>query len=223
MQRKSRAGPSGDNWHNRADISNTGRRRAAPGTSSKAETVGVCSASKSLSERTARFPIEPGDGADARKADFVITTPASLHSSQQRAWRPLAAAPDEHQVSSGPDLHYRLRSRPVGSFGRSPLGRIAESVTLSWFRFEVFLLWMIVVCAATSAQNMSSALLILIASPATALTLWVLIKLLGWIFYFIPAVGRFWGWGRLLFLTLFSRLIVQEPPGIDLPLWNSAR
>jgi len=126
-------------------------------------------------------------------------------------------------MRSGPALHYHLPARRAGSFGSSPIGRIAESVTLTWFRFEILLLWLALVAGflAMSLNDWSSALRALLFSPVMALALWVLLKLTGWLFYFVPGVGRAWGWGRLMFIWLFSRAVVEPAPDIELPLWST--
>ncbi len=127
-------------------------------------------------------------------------------------------------MGSGPELHYTLRARTAGSFGSSLPGQIAESVTATWFRLEVSLLWAVVVLlTVAAAQDPASSLYMLIISPATAFALWVLLKLTGWVFYFIPGIGKFWGWGRIIFLWAFSRLVVQPAPTIDLPAWSARR
>lgn len=128
-------------------------------------------------------------------------------------------------MNSGPDLHYHLRSRTAGSFGTSPLGRIAESLTLTWFRFEFVLSWLVVLVGIVASLGLGTgaAALAILLSPMTALALWLLLKLTGWLFYFVPKIGPLWGWGRLLFLWLFSRLIVEPAPAIDLPAWHSYR
>jgi hypothetical protein len=128
-------------------------------------------------------------------------------------------------VSSGPDLHYSLRARPAGSFGSSPIGRIAQNLTLTWFQFEASLLWLFVMASSLALPwpSAGAAALAFVAAPITALALWILVKLTGWVFYFIPKVGPIWGWGRLIFLWSFSRMVVEQAPKIDLPLWHSAR
>ena len=125
-------------------------------------------------------------------------------------------------MGGGPELHYSLPARTAGSFGSSLPGRIAESFTLTWFRFEVFLAWIVVILAALlgSSQSAAQPLLTVITSPIMAVAIWALMKLTGWIFYFLPGIGQLWGWGRLMFLWAFSRLVVQQAPTIDIPAWS---
>lgn len=126
-------------------------------------------------------------------------------------------------MSAGPKLHYSLPARTAGSFGSSALGRVAETVTLTWFRFEVFLVWLLLISAisAGTTEGFVSKLLLLVLSPVAALAIWILLKLTGWAFYFVPGMGKLWGWGRIIFLWLFSRVVAQEAPKFDFPLWHS--
>ena len=64
-------------------------------------------------------------------------------------------------------------------------------------------------------------MIFVLLSPVTALVFWVLFRIAGWIFYFVPGVGKLWGWGRIAFYWVFSRLVVQPAPVIDLPAWGS--
>ena len=124
-------------------------------------------------------------------------------------------------MRSAPALHYRLPSRRAGSFGQSPLGRIAENLTLTWFRFELTLLWILVLSLplAIPWPNFGLALLSIAVSPLIALVLWALIKLSGWTLYFVPGVNRIWGWSHIIFLRVFSKLVVERAPEIELPAW----
>lgn len=126
-------------------------------------------------------------------------------------------------MSAGPELRYSLPARTAGSFGSSTLGRVAEALTLTWFRFEVFLVWLVLllVIGASTTEDVPSKLVFLVLSPAAAVGVWILLKLTGWVFYFVPGMGKLWGWGRIIFLWLFSRVVVQEPPEFDFPLWHS--
>lgn len=62
--------------------------------------------------------------------------------------------------------------------------------------------------------------LALVASPALAFASWCLLKMSGWLFYFMPVIGPIWGWGRIIFLRLFSRLVAQRAPVIEIPAWS---
>lgn len=117
------------------------------------------------------------------------------------------------------ELHITFRSRQPGSFGGSPPGRLVEWVTQTWLRFTCFLFSSIIVIVALSANmppDEKTALIVL--SPALAIIWW-------YAFLFMLLVCRYLGiFGKLLahfliiYFYLFSRLIVQRPPRIDLPL-----
>jgi hypothetical protein len=123
-------------------------------------------------------------------------------------------------MHSVPTSRRRLPSRRSGSFGSSSAARIAESLTLTWFRFEIFLLWCAVAATAPAAESSGQLLLALLLSPLTALVLWLLSKLAGWVFYFIPGINKLWGYLRLAFKVFFSRLVVEEAPEFEIPLWH---
>jgi|GEM_PF-6249365 len=123
-------------------------------------------------------------------------------------------------MRSVPVFHHRLPSRRPGFFGPSPAGRVAEALTRTWFRFEISLLWCAAAAAALAAPAPGQILLALLASPVTALALWVLFKLSSWIFYFIPGINKVWGYLRLGFKVVFSRLVVEEAPEVEMPLWH---
>jgi hypothetical protein len=63
----------------------------------------------------------------------------------------------------------------------------------------------------------------LLASPLVALFLVVTLKIMGWVFYLIPGANRVWGWGRIAFLWAFSRLVVEQAPQLELPVWIAHR
>lgn len=125
-------------------------------------------------------------------------------------------------MSAGPELHYSLPARTVGSFGSSALGRVAEALTLTWFRFEVFLVWLVLlfVIGASTTEDVPAKLLFLVLSPVAAVAVWILLKLSGWVFYFVPGMGKLWGWTRIIFLWAFSRVVVEAAPTIDMPAWG---
>lgn len=125
-------------------------------------------------------------------------------------------------MGSIPDFHYRLPSRRAGAFGSSPAGQFAEFVTLTWFRLEAFVIWLLLIpiLLIASSQSFGGWLVTLLVSPAFALAFWGLLKLTGWVFYFVPVMGKVWAVGRLIFLWTFSRLVVQRAPEIDMPAWH---
>ncbi len=69
----------------------------------------------------------------------------------------------------------------------------------------------------------SSKLEMLLVSPLAAPLLYVVIVLTSWVAYTIPALNFVFGAGRMLYLWLFCRLIVQPAPHLALPAWLSER
>jgi hypothetical protein len=63
----------------------------------------------------------------------------------------------------------------------------------------------------------------LLASPLLAVIVVFALKVSGWIVYFMPGLNRMWGWGRLGFLWAFSRLVVEDAPMLELPVWGRVR
>lgn len=120
-----------------------------------------------------------------------------------------------------PVLNYRLPNRQLGSFGTSPLGQAADWLTLTWLRLETFLVWLVLVPLLPVMERPSSMSLLetSLASPVVALFSVFALRLMGWVIYFIPGPNRIWGWGRIAFLWVFSRLVVEEAPELEIPAW----
>ena len=122
-----------------------------------------------------------------------------------------------------PAFTHRLPNRRAGSFGTSPVGRAAEWLTYSWLRFEAFLTWLILL-ALFSAMEWQSPLAFLsaiVGSPVLAVFTVFTLKVMGWMFYFIVGAGNLWAWGRIAFLSTFSRLVIEHAPEIELPAWKN--
>jgi hypothetical protein len=101
---------------------------------------------------------------------------------------------------------------------------LLEFATASWFRFGVFLLWLFLLFASlASLASGGAGLAMLFWSPFAALGLMILVRLAGWLFYFVPGAGPLWGYGRLIFMRLFSRLVAEPAPDVELPLWHEHR
>lgn len=83
----------------------------------------------------------------------------------------------------------------------------------------MFLLWCVAAAVSLAAPSPAQLLLGLLLSPLTALALWALLKLSGFTFYFIPGINKVWGYLRLGFRLAFSRVVVEEAPMIEMPLW----
>lgn len=125
-------------------------------------------------------------------------------------------------MGNRPAFVYSLPARRAGSFGTSGIGRLAEALTTTWFRFETFLVWILVAVSLIVAPPPSFALtsFAVIFSPITAVFFVVVFKALSWVAYFIPKIGAVAGWLRYIFYAAFSRFVVQPAPEIELPFWG---
>ena len=124
-----------------------------------------------------------------------------------------------------PVLRHVLPHRAAGSFGFSAPGRVAEWATATWFRLEVTLTCVLVLLAVMSADAASwrDRIAMLLVSPALSIALVITLKIMGWVSYFIPGPDRLFGWSRVAFLWLFSRLVAEPAPELEMPLWLGSR
>lgn len=125
-----------------------------------------------------------------------------------------------------PGFRYNLPSRVAGSFGSSKPGKIAEFVTLSWLRLELTLCWaasvaLAIVGPSPAISGLGDRVYLVLLSPIAAIMLWLTLKAVSLVLYFVPGVGMVWGLLRICFVRLFSRLIVQPAPTIVMPVWRS--
>src|ERR1700730_16881968 len=93
-----------------------------------------------------------------------------------------------------PNLRYRLRSRSPGSFGKSRLAKAAEWITTTWVRFDIFCAWIgcFIVILATPVPNYAavvSKLPMLILSPLVAIIIYIFLKAVSIILYFVPGLN----------------------------------
>jgi hypothetical protein len=117
------------------------------------------------------------------------------------------------------DLHIKFRSRTAGSFGRTPVGRLGEWVTATWFRFTCLLftgIFVLVVLASSMTAN--ERLIAIAASPLLAILSWYCLLLCILLSAHLGIVGKVLSRVLVLYFYLFSRLVVQPPPGVDLRL-----
>ena len=126
-------------------------------------------------------------------------------------------------MRSVPTLHHKLPHRTAGAFGSSLPGQAAEWLTTSWLRFESSLVWILIlwVTVATPWPNLITGLAMLLMSPLAAVFMLFTLKGAGWVIYLVPITlfSQVIGWGRIAFLWTFSRLVVEPPPDIEMPLW----
>jgi hypothetical protein len=91
--------------------------------------------------------------------------------------------------------------------------------TQTWLRFTCVLFSTIIVIGALSA-NIPTAdkLPLIILSPALAIVWWYMFLLLLLICRYLGSFGKLLAHFLVIYFFLFSRLVVQPPPRIELPL-----
>jgi hypothetical protein len=113
------------------------------------------------------------------------------------------------------DLPHRTAT-PLGyGFGWSVL----DWLTQTWFRFNIFIAWLIVdagIAAAPAPLGQKG--LALLLSPIVGAFVWAVWSLFLIVASFMPALKMPLGYLRLAYLRLFCRLIVQ-PICIETPVW----
>lgn len=116
-------------------------------------------------------------------------------------------------------LYFKFRSRPRGSFGTSPVGRVAEWITTTWLRFTCFLIVSIIVIL-VSPSNLATdqKALIILASPVFAIFYWYGLLFCILISRYLGIFGRVFANVLVIYIYLFSRLIAQRPPIVGLGL-----
>ncbi len=96
------------------------------------------------------------------------------------------------------ELQITFRSRRPGSFGASALGRALELVTATWLRFTCLLVSTLIVTLALTC-NIPQLILLLLCR-------------------FLGVSGQIFANILIIYFFVFSRLIVQEPPKLWLPI-----
>lgn len=116
-------------------------------------------------------------------------------------------------------IHLNFRSRRPGSFGPSPLGRLAESVTLTWLRFTCTLFTLLIGAAAVlSSAPLTDKAMLIVAAPIGALAFWCALLLCLLVCRYLGVAGRILAHVLVIYFCVFSRLIVQSPPTLLLRL-----
>lgn len=117
------------------------------------------------------------------------------------------------------ELYLQFRSRKPGTFGNSLVGQALEIVTATWLRFTCLLMSIgIIAIALSSNLPFDQKLLMVVFSPIAAIFYW-------YVFLFLLLISRYLGkFGTVLahvliiYFYVFSRCVVQSPPGVYLPL-----
>lgn len=122
------------------------------------------------------------------------------------------------------ELQIEFASRKPGSFGSSPLGLALEWITKTWLRFTCLLISAIVIIAVLSSNiPPSDKLPFIIFAPLAAVMYWYMFLFLLLICRYLGLFGRVLAHFLVIYFFLFSRLIVQHPPKVWLPLIRDRR
>jgi sterol desaturase/sphingolipid hydroxylase (fatty acid hydroxylase superfamily) len=116
-------------------------------------------------------------------------------------------------------VHLSFRSRRAGSFGTSSIGRVAEWVTTTWLRFTCALFVVVIVLVAIlSPMAAGQKLMLIVFAPIAALFYWYGLLVCLLICRFLGTFGAVLAHILVIYLYIFSALVVQPPPTIDLRL-----
>ena len=116
-------------------------------------------------------------------------------------------------------LYIKFRNRRRGSFGTSGFGRLAEWLTTTWLRFTCCIFSFLIIAIAPAANlPLSGKLAMIILAPIGATMYWYLFLFLLLISEYLGTVGRVLSRVLVVYFYIFSRLIVQPPPLVSLPL-----
>ena len=117
------------------------------------------------------------------------------------------------------DLYLQFRSRRAGSFGSSQIGQMMEWITTTWLRFTCFLSTILMISIAiVSRLPTDQKMLLVVFAPVLSVASWYLFLLALLICRYLGRFGIILAHLLVIFFFIFSRLIVQPPPGIYLPL-----
>lgn len=116
-------------------------------------------------------------------------------------------------------LYFKFHSRRRGSFGTSPVGRIAEWVTTTWLRFTC-LMFSILIIAIFPLANLppNDKLVMVVFAPIGAAVYWYVLLFLLLVSEYLGTFGKVLSRVLVVYFYVFSRLIVQRPPIVSLPL-----
>lgn len=117
------------------------------------------------------------------------------------------------------ELYLQFRSRQAGSFGNRPVGQILECVTETWLRFTCLVFSVLIVLIALSSKMPADQkILAVVFAPVAAVVYWYIFLFLLLISRYLGRFGTIYAHCLVIYFYLFSRLVVQPPPGIYLPL-----
>jgi len=96
---------------------------------------------------------------------------------------------------------------------------IFDWMTRTWFRFNVLLAWLVMVLVVVAAPApIGQKFGMLVVSPIAALFFYFAWYVFLTIVSFMPGIKIPFGFLKLIYFRLFSRLIVQ-PISVEMPVW----
>ena len=122
------------------------------------------------------------------------------------------------------EIQIEFTSRKPGSFGGSPIGLTMEWITKTWLRFTCLLFCAIIIVLVPSLNvPPSDKLPLIIFAPLVAVIYWYMFLFLLLLCRYLGLFGRILAHVLVIYFFLFSRLIVQHPPKVWLPLISDGR
>jgi hypothetical protein len=116
-------------------------------------------------------------------------------------------------------LYFRFQCRRRGSFGPSTVGRIAEWITTTWLRFTCVVFSILIIAVAPLANLPSNdKMIMVIFAPIGAVMYWYIFLFLLLISEYLGTFGKVLSRVLVIYFYLCSRLVVQRPPIVSLPL-----
>jgi len=117
------------------------------------------------------------------------------------------------------ELQIKFATRTAGSFGTSPAGLVMEWITKTWLRFTCCLLSaVIVLIALSSGAPASEKLTLIVLAPVMSIVYWYMLLFMLLLCQYLGLVGRVLAHVLVIYFFLFSRLVVQQSPKVELPL-----
>jgi hypothetical protein len=122
------------------------------------------------------------------------------------------------------ELQIEFTSRRPGTFGGSPIGLAMEWMTKTWLRFTCLLFSAIIIITVIGSDVPASEKLpLIILAPVLAIIYWYLFLFMLLICRYLGLLGRILAHVLVIYFFLFSRLIIQHPPKVWLPLISEKR
>ena len=117
------------------------------------------------------------------------------------------------------ELHYDFPNRKSGSFGTSAIGRFFEWWTTTWKRFTVLIFSVIIaVLLGISPELGPERFIIIVFSPLAGLLYWYIFSIILLFSRHLGILGFIIAHILIIYYAIFSRVVVQKAPILDLPV-----